>query len=162
VVGVLGILKAGGAYVPLDPAYPTARLTWMMRDADLTLLVMQERLVSQVPNGDVPILCLDSEWAAIAAESSENLPQPIVRTQAAYMIYTSGSTGTPKGVVIPHGALSNHMQWYQAALPLMTADRVPQKYSLSFDVGTLEILAPLLAGASLCMLPASNVFDSQA
>jgi len=43
VVGVLSILKAGGAYVPLDPAYPPERLNFMLSDAQVSLLLTQQR-----------------------------------------------------------------------------------------------------------------------
>src|SRR2546430_3647077 len=39
VVVVLSILKAGGAYVPLDPGYPPERLTFMLEDAQASVLV---------------------------------------------------------------------------------------------------------------------------
>ena len=45
VVGLLGILKAGGAYVPLDPAYPKERLRFMLEDAQVSVLLTQEKLV---------------------------------------------------------------------------------------------------------------------
>ena len=41
VIGLLGILKAGGAYVPLDPAYPQERLAFMLRDAQVPVLLTQ-------------------------------------------------------------------------------------------------------------------------
>lgn len=41
IIGLLGILKAGGAYVPLDPAYPKERLTYMVQDAQISVLVTQ-------------------------------------------------------------------------------------------------------------------------
>ncbi|MFS2208480.1 AMP-binding protein, partial [Variovorax sp. Varisp36] len=44
VVGILAILKAGGAYVPLDPEYPTDRLTYMVRDSGIALLLTQSHL----------------------------------------------------------------------------------------------------------------------
>ncbi|WP_447971452.1 amino acid adenylation domain-containing protein [Nitrospira sp. M1] len=162
VIALLGILKAGGTYVPIDPTYPFARQKWMLIDAQVTLLLTQERLVSRLSESGIKMLQLDTDWDTIATESSENLHAILEPDQAAYVIYTSGSTGTPKGVVVTHGALNNHMQWYQQALPLTSTDRVPQKYSLSFDVGSLEVLAPLLAGARLCLLPPIKHFDSQA
>ncbi len=43
-VGLLGILKAGAAYVPLDPSFPKDRLTFIVEDAGIDVLVTQERL----------------------------------------------------------------------------------------------------------------------
>src|SRR5439155_10464038 len=40
-VGLLGILKAGGVYVPLEPAYPRERLDFMIRDAQVSVIVTQ-------------------------------------------------------------------------------------------------------------------------
>jgi hypothetical protein len=43
VVAVLGILKAGGGYVPLDANYPPERLVFMARDAQLKVIVTNQR-----------------------------------------------------------------------------------------------------------------------
>lgn len=40
----LGIMKAGGAYVPIDPAYPESRLQYILEDAQIKVLVTQEKL----------------------------------------------------------------------------------------------------------------------
>jgi non-ribosomal peptide synthetase component F len=39
VVSLLGALKAGAAYLPLDPAYPEARLSFMLADANVRVLL---------------------------------------------------------------------------------------------------------------------------
>src|SRR5262249_16570932 len=39
VVSLIGILKAGAAYVPLDPGYPQERLSFMLEDADVQVLL---------------------------------------------------------------------------------------------------------------------------
>ena len=42
-VAQLAILKAGAAYVPLDPAFPVERLTYMVADSGLSVVVTRER-----------------------------------------------------------------------------------------------------------------------
>ncbi|MHC5719358.1 MAG: AMP-binding protein, partial [Nostoc sp.] len=49
VIGLLGILKAGGTYVPLDPTYPQERLTFILEDAQVPVLLTQGRLVEAMP-----------------------------------------------------------------------------------------------------------------
>ncbi|MBC3414337.1 AMP-binding protein, partial [Pseudomonas sp. SWRI51] len=44
VVGLLAILKAGGAYVPLDPEYPQDRLSYMIEDSGVELLLTQSHV----------------------------------------------------------------------------------------------------------------------
>src|SRR6185436_5231581 len=48
VVGLLAVLKAGGAYVPLDPFIPSARLTEMMTDAGLRVVLTQRAIAPGV------------------------------------------------------------------------------------------------------------------
>ena len=43
VIGLIGILKAGAAYLPLDPEYPAARLSDMVEDAGLRIVLRQEK-----------------------------------------------------------------------------------------------------------------------
>ena len=62
VVGLLGILKAGGAYVPLDPAYPQERLTFILRDAQVPVLLTQQRLIAGLIEHQTQVVCLDTDW----------------------------------------------------------------------------------------------------
>ena len=64
VVGVLGILKAGGAYVPLDADYPLERLSFMLEDAGVGVLLTQARLEEKLPAQAGQVVCLDREWRA--------------------------------------------------------------------------------------------------
>jgi len=152
VVGLLGILKAGGAYVPLDPAYPKERLAFMLNDSNAPVLLTREGLTAGFADEAANIVCLDSDWAAIARESGENLGVSARPEDLAYMIYTSGSTGQPKGVLVPHDSIADHCLNVQDYYALVAGDRVLQFASSSFDVSLEEILPTLIAGARLVVM----------
>ncbi|MGZ4123463.1 MAG: condensation domain-containing protein, partial [Tumebacillaceae bacterium] len=112
VISLYGILKAGGAYVPIDPTYPSDRLSYLLEDSQIQVLLTQEKWVDTLPNvSSVPIICLDHAEELLAGERTENLPSAATVEHAAYMIYTSGSTGKPKGVVNTHKGIVNRLLW---------------------------------------------------
>ena len=151
VVGLLGILKAGGAYVPLDPEYPRERLEYMLADASAPVVLTQARLAEGMPRGGATVVCLDSEWDAVARERTERLDVQVHPRGLAYVIYTSGSTGRPKGAMNTHAAICNRLLWMQEAHGLDASDRVLQKTPFSFDVSVWEFFWPLMTGARLVM-----------
>ncbi|WP_433769747.1 non-ribosomal peptide synthase/polyketide synthase [Pseudomonas putida] len=162
VVGLLAILKAGGAYVPLDPEYPLDRLSYMIEDSGISLLLTQQHLLAQLPTPDsVRTLCLhnDAHWLSeLPGTDPVNLA---VAENLAYMIYTSGSTGKPKGAGNRHVALHNRLEWMQAAYNLQPADRVLQKTPFSFDVSVWEFFWPLMKGATLVIAAPGEHRDPQ-
>ncbi len=151
VVGILGVLKAGGGYLPLDPEYPRERLSLMLVDSAVTVLLTQRKLARKLPPHAAKEVRLDDNWNEIAQYPDTNPPDIATIENLVYMIYTSGSTGQPKGVMVPHRSLGNHMAWMQQRFPLTTADRVIQKTPFSFDASVWELFAPLLVGARLVM-----------
>ena len=72
IVGLLGILKAGGAYLPLDPGYPAERLSFMLEDGQVQVLVTEEALLERLPVHWGQTICVDGEWERIGAESVLN------------------------------------------------------------------------------------------
>ncbi|TRT83455.1 MAG: non-ribosomal peptide synthetase, partial [Microcystis aeruginosa Ma_AC_P_19900807_S299] len=102
IVGLLGILKAGGAYVPLDPDYPQERLSFMLEDSQVKVLVTQAKLVESIPEHQAQLICLDTEWEKIAQNIPSNPESGVKPDNLTYIIYTSGSTGKPKGVLVNH------------------------------------------------------------
>ena len=102
IVALLGVLKAGGAYVPLDPQYPLERLSFMLNDAGVSVLLTQSWLVGNVPTQGLNVIFLDDEPEDINLESDKNPERVGAAENLAYVIYTLGSTGQPKGVLITH------------------------------------------------------------
>ncbi|HKS26464.1 MAG TPA: amino acid adenylation domain-containing protein, partial [Pyrinomonadaceae bacterium] len=149
VVGLLGTLKAGGAYVPLDPTYPAERLFFMLKDAELKALLVEQEAQAALAAQEIEVVGIRE-----ASQSGENEENPRVRVSAeniAYIIYTSGSTGLPKGAMISHGGIANHMAWMLDSFPMVETDTDLQKTPFSFDASVWEFYAPLLSGARLVM-----------
>jgi non-ribosomal peptide synthetase component F/alpha-ketoglutarate-dependent taurine dioxygenase len=155
VVALLAILKAGGVYVPLDPQLPSERLSFIVEETDAQILLTQQDLLFHLPPivAAVEVVCLDLEWDTIAQHDAADADSSVSTAQTAYIIYTSGSTGRPKGVCIPHSAAASHLSAIKLTFGLTPSDRVLQFASLSFDVSIEQILAPLLAGATVVLRP---------
>ena len=153
VVGLLGILKAGGAYVPLDPEYPQDRLSFMLEDAQVSLLLTQQQLVESLPQHQAHIVCLDTDWEKIAIECELNLENTSTPDNLAYVIYTSGSTGKPKGVLVNHSNVARLFAatdfWYN----FNQDDVWTLFHSYAFDFSVWEIWGALLYGGRLVVVP---------
>jgi amino acid adenylation domain-containing protein len=153
IVGLLGILKAGGAYLPLDPEYPPERLTFMVKDSRVPLLLIQPHLCDRIPSPAAKVICLDPGAAELTRESTANLLSGVQAHNPAYVIYTSGSTGLPKGVVIEHRGLCNLARAQVEAFEVRLDSRVLQSASFSFDASVSEVFMALTAGAALHLAP---------
>jgi amino acid adenylation domain-containing protein len=151
VIGILGILKAGGTYVPLDPMYPEERLAFMMADTQTPVLLTQQRLVERLPEHGARIICIDTDWEAVAEESVENPVSRVTAEHLAYVMYTSGSTGIPKGITIPHRAI-NRLMFNTNYIEIEPEDRISHASNSSFDAATFEIWGALLRGARLVVI----------
>ncbi|MBG0747478.1 MAG: amino acid adenylation domain-containing protein, partial [Planktothrix agardhii KL2] len=148
-VGLLGILKAGGAYLPLDPEYPQERLQFAIADAQLSLLLTQERLLNKLPECQARLILLEQVKEEINQNSQDNLTGVVTANNLANLIYTSGSTGKPKGVMVEHRGLFNLAQAQIKTFNLDSDSRILQFASLNFDASIWEILMAMGAGATL-------------
>ncbi|MGI6665506.1 MAG: amino acid adenylation domain-containing protein [Christensenellaceae bacterium] len=139
-IALIAIAKAGCAYVPILSAYPEARISYMLENAEASLLLCDEANLAHVPeNTPCPVIGFDDAGAVftpVAGRSAEDL---------LYILYTSGSTGQPKGVMLPHKALSNlfisiekEMQGLEGPILCTT--------NIVFDIFITETLLPLAMG----------------
>lgn len=160
IIGLLAILKAGGGYVPLDPNYPEERLTYMMQDSRLSVLLTKSHLAASLPTENLRVIRLDLDWDMIARESSNNPISGATPTNIAYVIYTSGSTGKPKGVLVAHRSVVNHNMAVAEEFKLTAQDRMLQFASINFDAAVEEIFPTLLTGATLVLRSGDGVLAS--
>jgi amino acid adenylation domain-containing protein/non-ribosomal peptide synthase protein (TIGR01720 family) len=154
VVAILATWKAGGAFVPLDPAYPPERLAFMMRDAGIAVLLAAAGLETRLPGSEVPRLVLERRpGVRPSAAAATSLPAAADLDQLAYVLYTSGSTGRPKGTAVSHRALANYLLWAIGHYPVAAGRGAPVHSPLGFDLTLTALLAPLLAGRTVELLP---------
>ncbi|ACK73921.1 amino acid adenylation domain protein (plasmid) [Gloeothece citriformis PCC 7424] len=161
IIALLGILKAGAAYLPLDPEYPSERLSLMLEDSQVFLVLTQASLLNKLPDIQTPTLLLAEIWPKIASYSQENLTKVVEATNLAYVIYTSGSTGKPKGVMVEHRGVYNLAQAQIEAFAVEKNSRVLQFASFSFDACISEILMALGSGATLYLACKDAIMPGQ-
>jgi len=159
VAGLIAILRAGGAYLPLDPHYPAERLSFMLEDAGVALLLTHRGLDGRLPSSGVRRVDLD---LADEGDAAGNLPSGLSFPDSlAYVIYTSGSTGRPKGVSVPHRAVARLVLGTDY-VPFDSDERVGQISNVSFDAATFEIWGALLNGARLVGIPRETALNPRA
>ncbi len=152
VVGLLAILKAGGAYVPLDLTHPQERLAFILQDAHIPLLLVQERLLAHLPEHAAIVVCLDTDWPNIARHNRENPCCQVNGENLAYVIYTSGSTGKPKGVEVQQRSILR-LVFGVDYVQLDERQTLLQMAPVSFDATTFELWGALLHGGRCVLFP---------
>lgn len=150
IVGLLGILKAGGAYVPLDPDYPRERLSYLVEDSGIRLLLTQSHIRNRIPDPEkLSVLELDGSGMNGTAETNPEIA--LHPDNLAYVIYTSGSTGRPKGVGVSHGPLAMHLAAIREIYGIRPGDRELMFFSMNFDAAAEQWITPLCEGATLVL-----------
>ena len=174
VVGVFGIMKAGACYVPLDVNAPAARLAYILRDCDISVLLseaaklphIQEVFTAAARAGAIVLMTADAvgdsdvpsgvritSWAAVTEQDERPLPATgAIDTDLAYILYTSGSTGAPKGVMISHRTILTFINWSHDFFCLSSDDRVTSHAPLHFDLSTFDLYATVKAGGTIVLV----------
>ncbi len=152
VVALLAVLKAGGAYLPLDPRQPEARLAFMVEDAGAAVVVASAELAARLPRW-VPVVCLDEQADALAAQPDTAPDSFALPESLAYVIYTSGSTGRPKGTLVTHANVARLLAATDPWFGFAAADVSTLFHSYAFDFSVWELWGALAYGGRLVVVP---------
>jgi amino acid adenylation domain-containing protein len=163
VVAVLAIWKAGGAYVPLDTRFPRQRLQFLLEDAGVAVVVTRsgfDERISVPGNGTVFVAAVcDDEVETCDEPKSE--PVEAGSDRVAYILHTSGSTGTPKGVAVTHRGVVNLLWSIRRITGFGPSDATLGITTLSFDISVLELMLPLVTGASVRLVNQDDAVDAR-
>lgn len=154
IAALVAVIRVGGCYVPLDPVYPSDRLSFMIEDSGLDIVITDNASVASVPGDASRLLNVDALDGAQNTLSVPEVPESSPEDPL-YIIYTSGSTGKPKGVEVTH---QNVLRLFNATEQLYrfgSDDVWTLFHSYAFDFSVWEIFGALLYGGSLVIVPRS-------
>ncbi|MCK8108989.1 amino acid adenylation domain-containing protein [Pseudoalteromonas sp. 2CM41L] len=163
VVGILAILKAGAAYVPIDSSLPEERISYILQDTALTMVLTQSSSQKFLPKFTGKAVLLDdlltSKENKLVAYPTTNLVAERAASEIsklAYVIYTSGSTGKPKGVCQTHRTITNLLL---NTVELNSGKKTLQFTPYTFDVSVQEIFSALSSGSTLALISQAEKED---
>lgn len=156
---LLGVVKAGGVYVPLDPAYPKSRLQYIAKDADISLVLGEDKNQVLFSGSGIEFIKINN-----LADESQTFSKdaPILNVNPSdpvHILYTSGSTGKPKGVIGSHQAIVNRFNWTVSEFPFQKNEVCCQKTSINFIPSVWETFGPLVFGVKVVLINSHEVKD---
>jgi long-chain acyl-CoA synthetase len=160
-----GIQAAGAVAVPLNNFLKPDEVAFIVRDAGVNVIVVDESLGEPVQklSSLVPGLKILRSEGIAESRMPKSLPGTTRdASDLAVLIYTSGTTGHPKGAMLSHRNLLSNVESCRQVLAAVDHDRfvvlLPMFHSFMMTVG---MLLPLLVGGSLLLIksvhPPKNV-----
>ncbi|MBC8757067.1 amino acid adenylation domain-containing protein [Kordia sp. YSTF-M3] len=159
IIGMLSILKVGAVYIPIDPSLPAERISYIISDANISLLISEHDLMNRASDLIPSTFSID-DFFEIIEKHDQNIIPNYSADDSAYVIYTSGSTGKPKGVLVAHKNCVNMVLNKQDVFKLSTQDGMLQFASPSFDASIAEIFMAITSGASLVLADSKILKDA--
>jgi amino acid adenylation domain-containing protein len=157
IVGLLGVLKAGGAFVVLDPEHPRRRLSFLLEDSGVPVILSRASLLKSLPETRARVVDFDRGFDDEPAHRPESEVGP---KNLAYALYTSGTTGQPNGALIEHRGLVNSIE---AAIHILEAGpgtSISHVLSFNFDGAIANLFWMLCAGGAVYLAPRDGDFLS--
>ena len=161
-VAIIGILKAGGVCVPLDPADSYTRLSAIVENSQMAVLLTNN--LSLANWGETfcqktQIVRLSALWSILTQERIDTPVNKVTAQNLAFIFYTSGSTGRAKGVMLSHEAVCKSHLSEQSTQKSDVKDSVLLKSSVSFAGLIGELIRPLLNGSRVIVTKAIGQQD---
>lgn len=148
-IAIYAILYEGGIYVPLDIKNPNSRLSYIIKDAEVKIVLGRDEKANW---------CFDSvQWIDTSNENENAIEvgkgQNFGGENLAAILYTSGSTGTPKGVALSHRAMCTFADWAGKNFKISCKDKIASLSPFYFDLSIFDLFTTLRFGACVNFMP---------
>lgn len=151
IAAILATLKSGKYYVVLDASLPQARLSHMIEDAQVKLVLAGGRHrknshATRLLRHDCDLIDVE---VAQHTPTRDNPLTAIKPDSLASILYTSGSTGAPKGIAHNHRSQLHTVMVNTDETHICPEDRLTLIHSVGFGSAQAHLFQSLLTGASL-------------
>ncbi|MCP4178300.1 MAG: amino acid adenylation domain-containing protein, partial [bacterium] len=154
VIGIIAILKTGAAYCPLNPDDPAERLTQMISECKIKIILFDSVLTEKIDYHLTSVIVdqdykvgLKGNWGGI--------------NDLAYVIYTSGSSGKPKGVMIENRNIVNQIDGLRKRYSSLIGSKHILLTPATFDPSVQQIFWPFTLGGELHLVDNGIKTNSQ-
>ena len=151
VISILAILKVGATYIPIDINYPVERITFMLEDSGMKVLLTEACVAGDFSLFSGQTVVLEQAEINITSQQDSFSFRLAEINDLVYAIYTSGSTGKPKGVLVKHQGFTNLLNWYSNAIEASSYTNILLIAPVSFDLAQKNIFVALITGGKLCL-----------
>ncbi len=159
IIALLAIHKPGGTYLPIDPDYPKERVKSIVEDAGLALTLSQEDGLEKFQGVFTRPYCYPLREPFVNGHPLGNPQTDIPEQATACIFYTSGTTGQPKGIPISHGSLAYYVLSAIRQFGIDPEDTLLTIAKFSFSISLFDLLASIIAGGRLVILPRTTIMD---
>jgi amino acid adenylation domain-containing protein/non-ribosomal peptide synthase protein (TIGR01720 family) len=151
-VCMLAVLLAGGICVPIDPEAHVERVQAIIEEVSPSIILVSSQTAQTDFGSPSTRVIVSSDLLTLWSNWEQTTTTAHVRPEsAAFLLFTSGSTGRPKGIILQHDSISTTLREQRVRLLMDSMSRVLHFASYTFDVSVYEVLAPLTAGACICI-----------
>jgi len=161
---MLASWQLGGSFIVLDTEWPLSRVDYIVKDADLAMLVTDESYLAELNSftwqqkTNIQLYSEQLEQAGTVQIASQ---QHLSANDEAYLIYTSGSTGNPKAVVVSQQNITNYVTGLNDVVNLPATASIASLSKHSADLGYTALFGALLTGRQLRIIDETLALDSQ-
>ncbi|MBL8676386.1 MAG: AMP-binding protein [Alphaproteobacteria bacterium] len=148
-IAIYAILYEGGIYVPLDIKNPSSRISYIIKDAGIKIVLGRYEKAEWCSD--------DIKWIDTSYESKDSIEVGKGRNfggeNLAAILYTSGSTGTPKGVALSHRAMCAFSDWAGNIFKISNKDKIASLSPFYFDLSIFDLFTTLRYSGCVNFIP---------